>query len=464
MPRPRRLYYKEGKYFYLVKGRKRYIKVPDGMSQKQVVKINIKNISPEGRRIKRRRRRVRVKYEKPIVDGMKQAQVRPELPVYFFTPQRQVPSIPEQYRPLKIEEVRGNEDLKGVTRAIENAKQENRQLLSLMFQNLKPSQVPAEPLRLPEIERRTESIIRRAKEIRERTPVSTPMVTPMATPLREEEEETVPVREYVGVRELSTEVYLPTQLKNLLGRELTRDEKNQYKNNAITRLAIVRELKDKNPDFPDIPTSNFNTWKNEIRTQYDISLRFEGKGGSLSKGLYNDEIESVLKHRIKDFVPVIALDEAKKMVDYIKPGMKKFGFVINTNPSSSDGSGTDGYKQGHWRSVFFNNEDDFTSAEYFDPLAMGNPEPELVNAMRDIARKMNPESMFLFKTNELKRQPDGTATCGWHAMKFLDDRFQGIAWDDATGYNHYMKTHKPDDTQQGESDVKKYFRKYQSYI
>ena len=152
------------------------------------------------------------------------------------------------------------------------------------------------------------------------------------------------------------------------------------------------------------------------------------------------------------------------MINYVKPGMKRFGFIINTNPSTSDGSGTDGYKQGHWRSVYFNNEDDFKTAEYFDPLAEGNPEPELLDGMKKIARKMNPENYFLFKVNNLKRQPDGTATCGWHSIKFLDDRFQGIPWDDATGYNDYIDKHRPDDSKDGEKDVKNYFEKYKSYI
>ena len=40
--RPRRIYYdeKRNKYYYLVKGKKKFIRVPVGMSQKQIQKIN----------------------------------------------------------------------------------------------------------------------------------------------------------------------------------------------------------------------------------------------------------------------------------------------------------------------------------------------------------------------------------------------------------------------------------------
>jgi hypothetical protein len=77
---------------------------------------------------------------------------------------------------------------------------------------------------------------------------------------------------------------------------------------------------------------------------------------------------------------------------------------------------------------------------------------------------MNPETYFLFKNNNLKRQPDGTSTCGIHSIKFLDDRFQGIPFDEATGYTEYMERHKPDDSHDGEKDVKNYFKKFMSYV
>ena len=478
MVRPKRLYKtkKDGntRYYYLIKGKKRYINVPDGISQKQVVKINIKNVAAEGRRIKRRKKRVRVKYEKPIVDGMFAATIgaKTQLPVYFFQPQKQVASIPDQTKPLKIEELKGD-DLKGITKLLTDSQKDNEQFKKLLLRNMEvkpqvpqvqlPSPTPTKE-RVTEISERTAEILGRAKAIRDRTPIGTPMETPMATPLREDDEETSIVREYTGIPETVKETYLPTQLKKLLGRDTTSLERSMYKNNASTRRAIVDDIKSKNPDFPDIPTSSFGGWKKEINTQYDISLRFAGKGASLSKGMYNDEIASVLKKRIRDYVPVIPIDNIDDMINYVKPGMKRFGFVINTNPSTSDGSGTDGYKLGHWRSVYFNNEDDFKPAEYFDPLAEGEPEPQVIDGMKAIAQKMNPETYFLFKNNNLKRQPDGTSSCGWHSIKFLDDRFQGIPWDEATGYNHYMDKHRPDDSKDGEKDVKNYFEKYKSYI
>lgn len=46
--RPRRLFKddKLGKYFYLIDGKKKYIKTGDITSEKQIARINIKNIMP----------------------------------------------------------------------------------------------------------------------------------------------------------------------------------------------------------------------------------------------------------------------------------------------------------------------------------------------------------------------------------------------------------------------------------
>jgi hypothetical protein len=190
------------------------------------------------------------------------------------------------------------------------------------------------------------------------------------------------------------------------------------------------------------------------------------KGTGNGDGLYNDEIEKVVKKRIKNYVPVIASDEIDELPRYVARGDKRFGFVINTNPSTSDGSGNDGYRTGHWRAVYINNEDDYPSVEYFDPLSEGKMPPELINMTRKIAMKMNPSMMFKYKQNMLRRQSKMTSNCGWHSVKFLDDRYNGVPWSEATGYDDYMAQHSsaPDDSHDGEKDISKYIKKYESYI
>lgn len=192
----------------------------------------------------------------------------------------------------------------------------------------------------------------------------------------------------------------------------------------------------------------------------DSESLIAGRGPS---GLFNTDIEDIMKG-LKNICPVIPSDKIGMLLDYVKEGMGKFGAIINTNPSKSDGSGTDGFRTGHWRAIFFDNDDDYVSAEYYDPLCEGPIPAPLKAMMKKIAKKMNPEDYALIKENNLKRQMDTTNTCGYHAIKFIDDRYNDVPWSQATGYDDYMAKHKPDDSEAGEKSLVKPIKKYDKYI
>jgi len=588
MVRPNRLYKtkdKKVRYYYIVKGKRRYIKVPPTMSQRQVVKINIKNVLSEGRRIKRRKKRVLVKYEKPIVKEMQKIIVPSQAPVYFFQPEKKIVNVAEESLKQKTKdaEKKSYDDLEKITKKLEADTKENQKNIKDLIDNLTLSKfkqititpdpevtdseeieptfrteeveiIPEEEINADIVDRfpieiakpeqkkvgrkagnknltedeksmlgemvesqlnkkltndqkyaigllkggiQTENIktikeiakelslpnyqsiqsrrglydtlleledrkSRSMEKMKERISASsTPYSSVQATPLRDDEDDA----------EYATKVFIEQdpftkKLQSLLKRNLVFDER-VYKDNRPVRNALtndINKLYKGLSGFEKIPLSSTETYEKWSKKINDIFTRLGGKGSSIKEGLYNDQIENVLKKRIRDFVPVIPSDKTSELLNYVQPNMKRFGFIINTNPSTSDGSGNDGYREGHWRSCFINNEDDFTSIEYFDPLASGNPEKSLIDSMKQIAKKMNPEKYFLLKINRLKRQPNGSASCGWHAIQFLDKRFQSIPWDEATGYNRYIEKISPSDTKNGEKEVKKYFEKYKSYI
>ena len=88
--RPRRLYKENGKYFYLVNGKRKYIKVPENISDKQMVKINLKTLENLlSKRVKPRKKRQKYKFEKSIVNGeigKATAISNRDLPYLFSTP------------------------------------------------------------------------------------------------------------------------------------------------------------------------------------------------------------------------------------------------------------------------------------------------------------------------------------------------------------------------------------------
>jgi hypothetical protein len=188
--------------------------------------------------------------------------------------------------------------------------------------------------------------------------------------------------------------------------------------------------------------------------------------GNENEGLFNDQIAKIIRKRVGKIIPVIPSDKVNELLGYVRKGDKKFAAVINTNPSTSDGSGNDGYRPGHWRAIFINNEDDFPSVEYFDPLAEGPAEKPLVAVLRKICKKMNPEKLFLYKQSNIRRQAKFASTCGWHSLQFIDDRWNGEPWSQATGYDNYMeKLENPaDDSHDGEKEVSKYIKKYNVYL
>jgi hypothetical protein len=194
----------------------------------------------------------------------------------------------------------------------------------------------------------------------------------------------------------------------------------------------------------------------ELVIQRDNLQRQLGNGGGVD-GLYNDEIEKIADKMGFD-VPVVAVDQMDKIVDMISPGTKEMGFIINVVPSTSDGSGRDGFRSGHWRAVYINNADDLPSIEFFDPLGDA-PEKQLIDGFRKITNKMDNDKLFLFKENMIKRQADTTDTCGHFALKFLEDRFNGVPWPEATGFDKCMNQ-----SSDGEREIMKHAKRYEGYL
>jgi hypothetical protein len=177
-----------------------------------------------------------------------------------------------------------------------------------------------------------------------------------------------------------------------------------------------------------------------------------GMGGADKNGvdaLYNDEIEKIAEEMGYN-VPVIASDQIGEILKQINSKTEEFGFIMNTDDSKGPGE--------HWVAFFINNADDLPSIEYFDPLGDG-PTPNMVEGMKRIADKISSDKYFLFKENMVKRQPDSTYTCGYHALKFLEDRFNGVPFVEATGFDKCM-----DQTGEGEKEILKVVKRYDSYL
>lgn len=466
MTRPRRIYQEGGNYYYIQGGAKKKIKVPDGISQRQLQKINIKNVInlAERRRVKRRKKPVNVRYGKKIVSQMEK-EPSPEVPslsTYLFKPKLAIKTLSE----LAQEDVDTNVD-----------KLANK-LLTRLQPVVTPATVPL-PATIPSLPQSLGGV---------NTSVSVPSGTTTAPSgtTTEPSETVTPVGSSAGVSppvSAGETIKLPEPRAE--GRPMTFSFSNKYENQYI--LDVLKELKSEDSSFDITDNANYNVNRDKVMARIGTKRNIPvsnivkprqatlvgilegsrmGKGDGEDDGLYNDQIEEIARRSIKNFVPVIASDEIDTLSKYVKPGQKRFAFIINTNPSTSDGSGEDGHRPGHWRSVYINNDDDFPTVEYFDPLCEGRIPNDLLKVCMKIARKMNPEMMFKYKQNMLQRQSKLSSSCGYHSLAFIEDRYNGVPYADATGYTDYMEklNQVKDDSRDGEKDVMKYIKKYESYI
>jgi hypothetical protein len=395
MTRPRRLYIDSTskKPYYIINKRKVYVKVPKGISMKQLQKVNIKNIIqlPSKKRVKRKKKYVKPLLSDKITSGMLKGpeiySTYGQLPTYFYEEKRIQPSLSEAGRKLKDD----------------------------VF-------IPS-AVKLP-----MASLIEQ-----EDIPLATPLSSIPRSESKEDDFEDT-------IRDLSD------LLSQLSVTQRTTTEPSIEPSQSIAERIVSRR-------------------PNQTIAERVVSRR-RGLGvNGDDDGLYNDEIEKITKKRLKHFVPVIPSDKTEDLMKYVGRGNKEFAFVINTNPSHSDGSGTDGYKSGHWTCVYIDNRDDYPSCEFYDPLAEGLPPTPIIKIMRKIAKKMNPEKMFKYKQNLIRRQSYRTNRCGHHCIKFIEDRMNGIPFCEASGYDDFIEKHKGSDgSDDGEKDLEKVLPKYNSYI
>jgi hypothetical protein len=524
MARPRRLYINsKGKYYYIVNGVKKFIKVPQGMSQQQIQNINIKNIiAGPARRLKRRTKKIVPVYSKKIAKGeeMEKSVIKTEggLPAYVFTPQKKflsigdlttkddtstdklinllkgaIPVIAEGAKKLALPSpeqkfLLGDADKEFINNMIEGKLIESEPAVVELIRRETMPKKPTIPISKSDIQKEKEKLQKQIEETRasrEGTPMGTPLpeegfTMPESFKQKPPEE---PPEEPPSVYKETFDVKKAFGIKYLKGFDKEDKKFTKFIESHIVAKGSKKgkpmEPKDWNEetliDFGKLIGIKLEKGPKKEILQKKIAKKLnqleppkKGAGeDNGDDGLYNDQIEKIMKKRIRNFVPVVASDKVNDLLQYVNKGDKFFSAVINTEPSESFGR--------HWRCIVIDNRDDYPSAEYFDSLAENaKPDDALLSVMRKICKRMNPEKYFKFKYNMLRRQSFNTSNCSYHVMKFIEDRHNGVPFEDASGWSDYMKRQKGngyeaiDDSQDGEGDLEKYENKikkqYKSYL
>ena len=200
------------------------------------------------------------------------------------------------------------------------------------------------------------------------------------------------------------------------------------------------EYDEENDEENDVSKDIADLYEQDNDVSKDIAELQQGKGSSKNDGLYDDEINSMMKpYARKGYKGVYSIDEINK----IPVSKDNFGAVLNLDPSYKAGS--------HWVALFYNKKDN--SLDWYD--SFGEEPPQ--RAMKDLKRlvdKINPKTLTTFKVNRIIQQSASSSNCGWFAMRFLTDRFNGIKFKDATGYSEARK---------GEKDIKAFKKRFPKF-
>jgi len=158
----------------------------------------------------------------------------------------------------------------------------------------------------------------------------------------------------------------------------------------------------------------------------------EGSGDSLTKNHERSDRQLIdqMSPWVKDgFIGVKAADELDELAPLIDKG-PECGFIVNKSTRASGGT--------HWCAVFIswaNTKAHAPELDYYDPF--GDPPPPMIaDALKElVATRKGLKTMLKFKINRVPNQDDRSSTCGYQAMRFLQDMFAGKTFKEATDFS-----------------------------
>jgi len=169
-------------------------------------------------------------------------------------------------------------------------------------------------------------------------------------------------------------------------------------------------------------------------------------GGKISRnddevGLYDTEINRMMI-KYPSFVGAWAIDE----MNNIPVKKRQFGFILNTKRRNDP-------EAGHWIACFIDPIHE-KSVEYYDSFA-DQPSEEFMKGIKQIiVDKLDPSYYLKFKVNKIKEQDERSVSCGWHVMRFLINRFNGVPFKECTKFS---------DVRNSENKVKKMKKKFKKF-
>lgn len=152
----------------------------------------------------------------------------------------------------------------------------------------------------------------------------------------------------------------------------------------------------------------------------------DGKFGS-DKGLSNLELDRMMYPYVKKgYLGCISSDEISDLVGEVHPNSRA-GFIMNTAPSTKPGI--------HWLGIYIEGRKGYKpTLEYYNSLGDKDEEAipkRFLKHIQPLLKEMGIKK-FTLKQNSIPDQLPSTSTCGYFAARFLQQRFKGFSFKQAS--------------------------------
>ena len=218
------------------------------------------------------------------------------------------------------------------------------------------------------------------------------------------------------------------------------------KKSVIQKNTILNDLINTNQDFSDIvikfSKDNPGASKKNIndilemyldnvsqsRPQAESSSSVKQENDGLNDkqpGLYNFEVDKLMnRYKNRGFLGVYPIDELNKIMKP-KNNHPSYSFILNNMPHN--------VKIGHFIAVKMEPR----VLEYYDPLE-NKPKMEFMKSIASVLKRLGIKLPVQFKINKIRFQSSTSDNCGYFSMRFLQRRYSGENFKDASGFTRFM--------------------------
>jgi hypothetical protein len=200
---------------------------------------------------------------------------------------------------------------------------------------------------------------------------------------------------------------------------------------ASARAAIEADYQQMVDDaeIEEIDTSVLSTPQKSSSAAASSSSPMTGRGSD--KGMSTDQINSVMKkYKQRGYLGTIGSDQCFTFIPKIKPHTR-VSWIMNAEKSTQAGD--------HWVGVMLDSRPNGSnSVEFYNSLGKAD-RPFLLKPflrhIRPILSELQPETLLTFKENLIPDQNATSSNCGEFSIKFLEDRYAGKSFSEASGFN-----------------------------